>query len=46
MSEIKLPETNEELVAMLKEAIAILVHWKNKSLARKFLDKHNIPYED
>lgn len=41
--------TNEELekrLVMLEEAIQILLHWKNKGLARKFLDKYNIPYPE
>jgi len=30
----------------LEEANAILVHWKNKGLAKRYLDKYNIPYTE
>lgn len=30
----------------LEEANAILVHWKNKGLAKRYLDKYGVPYTE
>jgi hypothetical protein len=30
----------------LEEANQILIHWKNKGLSRKYLDKYGIPYTE
>jgi len=30
----------------LEEANQILIHWKNKGLAKRYLDKYGIPYTE
>ena len=42
MSEAELADKLNQL----EEANAILVHWKNKGLAKRYLDKYNIPYTE
>ena len=42
MSEAELADKLNQL----EEANAILVHWKNKGLSKRYLDKYNIPYTE
>lgn len=35
-----------KMLNQLEEANAILVHWKNKGLAKRYLDKYGIPYTE